>query len=89
MIKSLSTQRLIDELEYWSIIGIASDIYEIRGHRPEYQPYVDEALRLKLYEHAIVEHVLFKLRLELIKPWYRKTLWIHLIKGKVSKILRL
>ena len=86
MFDFFSIKKLYEDLDYWKMIGIDSDIYECPEHRLEYYPLVLEAKKLHYYGPEITEYVLLKLMLEFKKPWYKqKYLW-YLIKLKIKKL---
>jgi hypothetical protein len=86
MFDFLSIKKLYDDLDYWKMIGIDSDLYECSSHRLEYLPLVEQAKKLHYCGPEITEYVLLKLMLESKKPLYKqKYLW-YLIKLKIKKI---
>lgn len=79
----LSVQKLYDDLDYWKMIGIASDIYEARTQRPEYIHYVLEAEAKGAFENEIIDYTLLKLSLELKMKWYKRPTFWRLLKCKI------
>lgn len=80
----LSVQKLYDDLDYWKMIGIASDIYEVKSQRKEYNHLVKRAEKIGLYEAEIVDYALLMLREELKVSFYHRPSFYHLLKLKLS-----
>ena len=75
-----SVQKQYDILDEWNFIGIASDIYEMKSQRKEYQHLVSEAEDIGLFDTEIIAYVLKKLEYELTLPWYKRPTTWHLVK---------
>lgn len=85
----LTIKKLYDDLEYWDMNQMASDIYECKSMRPEYLPFVVKAEAANLQDQEIIRFVLWHLKIESAKPWYKKDLTLvwHLIKINVHYYL--
>lgn len=72
----MSIWKLIYELDYWHTIGIASDIVDSPGQRPEYRHLVTLYTRKDSTKAQITRAVLMHLKREAELPfWKQKTFW--------------
>lgn len=85
----ITVKKLHDDLDYWAMNNMASDIYEYRSMRPEYLPLVQKAESFGFTDELIVKFVLLRLKDEMAKPWYSKDVFfrLYLIKINIRYIL--
>lgn len=78
----ITIKKLYDDLDYWNMNNMASDIYECKTMRPEYLPLVLKAESLGYHENDIVLYVLAVLKRQSLRPWYQRnpSFQFHLIK---------
>ena len=85
-----SVKAAYENLDYWFMLGIDSDIYDCPDQRPEYKPFVNQAKHLNLQHREITLYVANKLKIEMNKPFwskYRMYLMCLNIKHIVNKII--
>lgn len=70
----ITLKSMYENLDYWALNNMASDIYECRSMRPEYQLLVRQAESFGFTEDLIVKYALLKLKDQVELPWYRRDL---------------
>lgn len=80
----ITLKKLYDDLDYWAMINIDSDIYNQRNTRVEYLPFVQKAESFGFKDELITKFVLLTLKDEIEKPWYKKNLKLIIYIAKIN-----